>query len=67
MARTNKLQTLKNSHQDKLIELYNTYYNKCLDGDTASLKAFLDCSKELFSDNEESELIALLRDTTLGD
>ena len=27
---------LKSEHEGKLIELYNTYYKKCLDGDTAS-------------------------------
>ena len=67
MARLNKLDSLKAKHEEKLIELYETYYNKCLEGDTASLKAFLDCSKELFADNEESELLDIIKGVHIGD
>lgn len=67
MARLNKKDSLKAKHEEKLIELYETYYNKCLSGDTASLKAFLDCSKELFADNEENEVLKLIRQANIGD
>ena len=58
---------LKSEHEGKLIELYNTYYKKCLDGDTASLKAFLDCSKELFADSEENELLRMVQNAQIGE
>ena len=51
---------LKSEHEGKLIELYNTYYKKCLDGDTASLKAFLDCSKE-------NELLRMVQNAQIGE
>lgn len=58
---------LKSEHEGKLIELYNTYYKKCLDGDIASLKAFLDCSKELFADSEENELLRMVQNAQIGE
>lgn len=65
MAKINNKEKLKLEHENKLIELYNTYYKKALEGDNQSLKPFLDCSKELFKDSEESELMQILSMTEL--
>lgn len=65
MAKLNNKDKLKLEHENKLVELYNTYYVKALEGDNQSLKPFLDCSKELFKDSEESELMQILSMTEL--
>lgn len=57
-----KKQQLKSQHEKKLMELYESYYKKALGGDTASFKAFIDVSKELFADKEEDSLMKLLED-----
>ena len=67
MSNLSKVDKLKKEHQDKLINLYNTYYEKCLGGDTASLSAFLNCSKELFATNDESELIKIIQNTKIDE
>ncbi len=51
---------LKRLHQKKMIELYNTYYQKALDGDTQAFKAFLDFSETFFKEDKENGLTALL-------
>lgn len=51
---------LKRLHQKKLIELYNTYYKKALDGDTQAFKAFLDFSEKFFKEDKEGGLTLLL-------
>lgn len=61
MAKLNNKDKLKLEHENKLIELYNTYYKKAFEGDNQSLKPFLDCSKELFKDSEESEIMSILK------
>lgn len=65
MAKINNKEKLKLEHENKLIELYNTYYVKALEGDNQSLKPFLDCSKELFKDSEESEIMSILKGVKL--
>lgn len=52
---------LKRLHQKKLIELYNTYYNKALSGDVQSFKAFLDFSDKYFTEDKENGLTKLLQ------
>ena len=64
MAGVNKKQQLKNAHEQKLMNLYDTYYKKCLDGDTNSFKAFIDCSNELFQNEDDNEIAKLLRNVT---
>lgn len=51
---------LKRLHQKKLIELYNTYYEKALSGDTQAFKAFLEFSDKFFKDDKENGLTKLL-------
>lgn len=57
-----KKEVLRKQHEKKLIELYNAYYDKALSGESSSLKAFIDVSKELFNGaEEENDLNKLLR------
>ena len=51
---------LKRLHQKKLIELYNTYYEKSLSGDTQAFKAFLEFSDKFFKEDKENGLTKLL-------
>lgn len=62
-----KKEQLKQEHENKLMKLYDTYYSKCLEGDTQSFKAFVDCSKELFNDTEENEIMKILENAKVGD
>ncbi len=50
---------LKREHQAKLIELYNTYYDKAKD-DTNAFKAFTDFSDKFFAEEKDSELLGIL-------
>lgn len=50
---------LKRLHQSKLIELYNTYYNKAKE-DTNAFKAFTDFSEKFFAQEKDSELLSIL-------
>lgn len=50
---------LKREHQAKLIELYNTYYDKAKD-DTNAFKAFTDFSDKFFAEEQGSELLGIL-------
>lgn len=43
----------------KLIELYNTYYDKAKD-DTNAFKAFTDFSDKFFAEEKDSELLGIL-------
>ena len=55
-------ETLRLGHEKKMIELYNAYYTKALDGDSTSLRAFIEVSKVLFDGaDEENELGKLLK------
>lgn len=51
---------LQRLHQKKLIELYNTYYEKSLSGDTQAFKAFLEFSDKFFKEDKENGLTKLL-------
>ena len=51
---------LKRLHQKKLIQLYNTYYDKALSGDTQAFKAFLEFSNDFFKEDKENSLTSLL-------
>ena len=46
---------LKAKHEQKMVELYNIYYDKAKE-DVQAFKAFVDFSKTFFKGNEESEL-----------
>ena len=50
---------LKREHQAKLIELYNTYYDKAKD-DTNAFKAFTEFSDKFFAEEQSSELLGIL-------
>ena len=50
---------LKREHQAKLIELYNTYYDKAKE-DTNAFKAFTDFSDKFFAEEQGSELLGIL-------
>lgn len=51
---------LNRLHQKKLVDLYETYYRKALDGDTQAFKAFLEFSDKFFKDDKENGLTRLL-------
>lgn len=57
---------LKRLHQQKLIELYNTYFDKAKD-DVQAFKAFMDFSDKFFADTGEDELRAVLRDIQINE
>lgn len=50
---------LKREHQAKLIELYNTYYEKAKE-DTNAFKAFTEFSEKFFAEEKDSELLGIL-------
>ena len=51
---------MKRLHQKKLIELYNTYFEKAMSGDTQAFKAFLEFSDKFFAEDKENGLTKLL-------
>ena len=51
---------LKRLHQKKLVDLYNTYYEKAMKGDTQAVKAFLEFSDKFFAEDKENGLTKLL-------
>lgn len=57
---------LKIMHQEKMISLYQTYYDKAKDGDVSSAKFLMDFSKEFFKDNKD-EVMALLNNIEVDD
>ena len=57
---------LKAKHGQKMIELYNIYYEKAKD-DTNAFKAFTDFSQQFFADSKETELQAILKGVKLED
>lgn len=57
---------MKVLHTNKMIELYNIYYEKAKK-DTNAFKAFIDFSQKFFEDEKESELTALLNGVNLSD
>ncbi len=57
---------LKRLHQSKMIELYNTYYEKAKD-DTAAFRAFVEFSDRFFTNEKESELLSILKGVDLSE
>lgn len=57
---------IKLLHGQKLIELYNIYFDRART-DTQAFKQFCDFSEKFFSDEKESGLVALLNGIELGD
>jgi len=51
---------LKRLHQKKQIELYQTYYDKAMQGDVQAFKAFEDFSEKFFKGDQENQLTKLL-------
>ena len=51
---------LKRLHQNKLVELYQTYYNKALQGDVQAFKAWQEFSDKFFMEDQENDLTRLL-------
>ena len=54
-------QQLKQSHEKRLMELYESYYTRAIDGDSQALKSFIDVAKSLFGDEKEDELSLILK------
>jgi hypothetical protein len=57
---------LKIMHQEKMIRLYETYYDKAIKGDVNSAKFLMDFSKELFSDKKD-EILSVLSNLEVDD
>ena len=57
---------LKRLHQQKMIELYNLYFEKAKD-DTNAFKAFNDFSEKFFEAEKESELLSMLQNANIED
>ena len=57
---------LKRLHQQKMIELYNLYFEKAKD-DTNAFKAFTDFSEKFFAAEKESELLSMLQNADVED
>lgn len=57
---------LKRLHQQKMIELYNLYFEKAKD-DTNAFKAFTDFSEKFFAAEKESELLSMLQNANIED
>lgn len=51
---------LKRLHQKKMIELYDKYYQKSLDGDVQAFKAWQEFSDKFFMEDQENDLTRLL-------
>lgn len=51
---------LKRLHQKKLVELYQTYYEKALKGDVQAFKAWQEFSDKFFMEDQENDLTRLL-------
>ncbi len=57
---------LKRTHQHKMIELYNLYFEKSKE-DTAAFKMFCQFSNEFFATEKESELLSILKGVNFSD
>lgn len=65
---TKQHEQLKKEHEEKLIALYNKYYELALSGDVQSFRAFIDFSKVFMGeDSEENELTRILKGAKVGD
>lgn len=59
---------LQKEHEEKLIALYNKYYELALGGDVQAFRAFTDFSKIFMGDDsEENELMSILKGAKVGD
>ena len=61
-----QIDKLQDLHKQKLIDLYNNYYEKAIE-DTNCFKAFNDCAKELFKGKEDNEIDTILDNLKDGD
>lgn len=57
---------LKAKHSQKMVELYNIYFDKAKT-DTNAFKAFIDFSDKYFADENESELQKILNQVNLDE
>lgn len=57
---------LQKEHDNKLIQLYEAYFQKALT-DPNAFKAFNDCAKELFKGANENDLLTILKNTAAFD
>lgn len=57
---------LKRLHQQKMIELYNLYFERAKT-DTNAFKAFIDFSDKFFATEKESELLSMLQNIDVED
>lgn len=57
---------LKRMHAQKLVELYEIYFNKAKE-DVQAFQAFSKFSEKFFEDDGEDELRAVLKEVNLGD
>jgi len=57
---------MKSSHEKKMVELYNIYFEKAKD-DVQAFRAFVDFSNTFFADKGETELQKILNGVDLND
>ena len=57
---------LKRMHQQKMIELYNLYFERAKQ-DTNAFKAFTDFSEKFFAEEKESELLSILQNVDVSE
>lgn len=58
--------TMKILHHNKLIELYNIYFDRAKE-DTQAFKAFIEFSESFFAGEKESDLIRILNGVDLDE
>lgn len=58
---------LKKLDTKRDIELYNEYYKLAMNGDVQALKAYMEFKKDFFKENEENELMQILRGVDVDD
>lgn len=54
-------------NQQKMLELYDIFYQKAKEGDTASFKAFIDFSDRFFTSKGEDELLGIIQKANITD
>lgn len=54
-------------HTEKMINIYNKFYEQALSGDVQSARFLIDFSKQFFEDDKEDELVSLLNNVEIGD
>lgn len=58
---------LSAKHTEKMINIYDKFYEQAISGDVQSARFLIDFSKQLFEENKEDELSSLLNNIKLGD